>query len=200
MRKKNKTSRSISLPHPQIQTARQVTGSPCWNILECLLHGGRPASFSSAQWISFKTTSEGFFKKAGQGLIWNSKWSVFFSILAASPLFLSLKNMNRKILSLLFLLYNKKKGPPIWPPSVATSPLLLLPLRFRRRMGMTGGSNRCGVASPWQRRSIKCHQLLCPQNCWKVFLCLKLPRPVKRTQRADMSPPGRNKRGYTWNL
>lgn len=66
----------------------------------------------------------GSFKKAGQAWIWNSKWNLFFSIPAASPLLLSPRNMNRKILSLLFLLYNTR-GPPIWLPSVATvSPLL----------------------------------------------------------------------------
>lgn len=116
-KKETKTKRPISLPHPQFQTARQVTGFPCWNTLECLLHGGLPASSSSAQWISLKTTSEGFFRRAGQAWIWNSKWNVFFSILAASPLSLSLKNMNREILSLLFLLYNKRDlqyGRPPW--------------------------------------------------------------------------------------
>lgn len=58
---KQKWNVPFFLPHPQFQMARQVTGSPCWNTLECLLHGGLPASSSSAQWISLKTTSEGFF-------------------------------------------------------------------------------------------------------------------------------------------
>lgn len=138
--------RPISLPHPQFQTARQVIGSLCWNTLECLLHGGLPASSSSAQWISLKTTSERFFRRAGQAWIWNSKWNVFFSILAASPLSLSLKNMNRKILSLLFLLYNKRDlqyGRP--------------PLRHHRRC--LGCSRRSGLSeSLSERQGIKLQQ------------------------------------------
>lgn len=107
---KTKVKRPIFLPHPQFQMARQVIGSPCWNTLECLLHGGLPASSSSAQWISLKTTSEGFFffkgpAKPGYEI---PNGTFFFSILAASLLSLCLKNMNRKILSLLFLLYNKR--------------------------------------------------------------------------------------------
>lgn len=53
------------------------------------------------------------------------------------------KNMNRKILSLLFLLYNKK-GPPIWLPSIAASLLLLL-RAFRVGMGDERGFNCSNV-------------------------------------------------------
>lgn len=104
---KTKVKRPIFSSPPPISD-----GSPCWNTLECLLHGGLPASSSSAQWISLKTTSERFFffffkgpAKPGYEI---PNGTFFFSILAASLLSLCLKNMNRKILSLLFLLYNKR--------------------------------------------------------------------------------------------
>ena len=147
-KRKQKTKRPISLPHPQFQMARQVTGSPRWNTLECLLHGGLAASSSSTQWISLKTTSEGLFKRAGQACIWNSKWNVFFSVLAASPLSLSLKNMNREILSLLFLLYNKRDLQYGRPPFA--TPLLSLWLLFFfsiQRRGVERGSIRCHAAA-----------------------------------------------------
>lgn len=67
-KKEIKLKHPISLPHPQFQTACQVIGSPCWNTLECLLHGGLPASPRSTQWISLKTTSERFFQKGQPSL------------------------------------------------------------------------------------------------------------------------------------
>lgn len=85
-----------------------------WSVFS--MEGSLPAPVPHNEFL-LKPHLKGSFRKAGQAWIWNSKWSVFFSILAASPLSLSLKNMNRKILSLLFLLYNKRDLQYGRPPS-----------------------------------------------------------------------------------
>lgn len=114
-KKETKMKRLISLPHPQFQRARQVIGTEThWSVSS--MEGSVPAPVPHNEFL-LKPHLRGSFRKAGQAWIWNSKWSVFFSILAASPLSLSLKNMNRKILSLLFLLYNKRDLQYGRPPS-----------------------------------------------------------------------------------
>lgn len=107
-KKKQKWNVPFPFPTPNFkQHAKSLAprAETHWSVSS--MEGSLPAPVPHNEFL-LKPHLRGSFRKAGQAWIWNSKWSVFFSILAASPLSLSLKNMNRKILSLLFLLYNKR--------------------------------------------------------------------------------------------
>lgn len=88
---KIKLKHPIFLPHPHFkQYAKSLAACTETHWSVSTMKGSLPAPDPHNEFL-LKPHLRGSFRVAGQAWIWNSNWSILFSILAASPLLLALK-------------------------------------------------------------------------------------------------------------